>query len=113
WPEALSPAVRASTSFRSELRAFLAECTELGVLPGELEASGRETWAAAADFLEEYRDVLGGMRVAHRDIPELLAEATGLLRTADDAVLGPLAALRTILIDDAQELTRGGIRLVR
>lgn len=113
WPDALSPAVRASKGFRSELRAFLAECTELGVRPGELEDSGREVWQAAADFLAEYREVMDGMRVAHRDIPELLSEATGILGTADPASLGPLAALRTVLIDDAQELTRGGIRLVR
>jgi superfamily I DNA/RNA helicase len=113
WPETLSPAVRASKGFRSELRAFLAECTELGVLPGELEASGRDAWEAAADFLDEYREVMGGMRVSHRDIPELLAEATGLLAAADDSALGTLAALRVVLIDDAQELTRGGIRLVR
>ncbi|BDZ38835.1 ATP-dependent helicase [Microbacterium suwonense] len=113
WPEGLSPVVRASKGFRSELRAFLAECTELGVRPGELEESGREVWRAAADFLDEYRDVMAGMRVAHRDIPELLSEATAILRTADAADLGPLAALRTVLIDDAQELTRGGIRLVR
>lgn len=113
WPEALSPAVRASKGFRSELRAFLAECTELGVRPGELESSGREVWRAAADFLDEYRDVMGGMRVAHRDIPELLAEATGILAAEDDSALGPLAALRIVLIDDAQELTRGGVRLVR
>ncbi|WP_417503512.1 hypothetical protein [Microbacterium sp.] len=32
--DALSPAVRASKGFRSELRAFLAECTELGVHRG-------------------------------------------------------------------------------
>lgn len=113
WPDALSPAVRASKAFRSELRAFLAECTELAVEPGELAASQRETWSAAADFLDEYRDVMGGMRVAHRDIPELLGEATAILHTADAASLGPLADLRVVLIDDAQELTRGGIRLVR
>lgn len=113
WPETLSPSVRASKGFRSELRAFLAEITELGVAPGELEHSGREVWQAAADFLDEYRDVMGGMRVAHRDIPELLGEATGILATADAASLGPLASLRTVLIDDAQELTRGGVRLVR
>ena len=39
WPQALSPAVRASKGFRSELRAFLAECVELGAQPGELRAA--------------------------------------------------------------------------
>ncbi|WP_259363177.1 ATP-dependent helicase [Microbacterium esteraromaticum] len=113
WPDSLSPAVRASKGFRSELRAFLAECTELGIRPGELAASGREVWRAADDFLGEYREVMGGMRTAHRDVPELLAEATSILHTAEPAALGPLARLRVVLIDDAQELTRGGVRLVR
>ena len=113
WPPALSEPVRASKGFRSELRAFLAECTELGIRPGELADSGREAWQAADGFLDEYREVMGGMRTAHRDIPELLAEATAILHSAEPAALGPLADLRVVLIDDAQELTRGGIRLVR
>ncbi|PKI92081.1 ATP-dependent helicase [Actinomycetales bacterium SN12] len=112
WPEALSAPARGSKAFRSELRAFLAECTELGADPGELRASGDEAWRAAADFLEQYRAVLDSMRVAHRDAADLLAEATGILRYADAATLGPLASLRVVLIDDAQELTRGGIELV-
>lgn len=58
WPDALSPSVRASKGFRSELRAFLAECTEIGVDAAELRASGNEVWAATAEFLVEYRAVL-------------------------------------------------------
>ncbi|WCM56326.1 ATP-dependent helicase [Microbacterium sp. EF45047] len=112
WPEALSPSVRASKGFRSELRAFLAECTEHGVQPEELRAHGVEAWAAAADFLVQYRGVLDGLRFAHRDTADLLSEASAILRRADPAELGPLAALRVVLIDDAQELTRGGIAVV-
>ncbi|MFT4259020.1 ATP-dependent helicase [Microbacterium sp.] len=113
WPAALGPGVRASKGFRSELRAFLAECTELGAHPAELRAAGEETWAAMADFLVEYRLVLDAARAAHRDAADLLAEAAALLCTADAATLGPLAALRVVLIDDAQELTRGGIAIVQ
>ncbi|MBO9627716.1 MAG: UvrD-helicase domain-containing protein, partial [Microbacterium sp.] len=57
WPEALSASVRASKGFRSELRAFIAECTELSARPDELRAAGDPSWAAAADFLVEYRSV--------------------------------------------------------
>ncbi|WP_435743750.1 ATP-dependent helicase [Microbacterium sp. PMB16] len=113
WPETLSVSVRASKGFRSELRAFLAECTEIGVLPEQLRASGSEVWAAAAEFLVEYRSVLDAARSAHRDAADLLSEASMILRTADAAGLGPLAPLRVVLIDDAQELTRGGISVVR
>ncbi len=113
WPDALSPAVRGAKGFRSELRAFLAECTELGAEPAELRRTGDEVWCAAADFLVEYRRVLDRMRSAHRDAADLVAEATAIVRTAEPAVLGPLAPLRAVLIDDAQELTRGGVELVR
>ena len=113
WPPALSEPVRASKGFRSELRAFLAECTELGASPAELRATGDAVWTAAADFVEEYRAVLDALRAAHRDTADLLSEAAGILRTADGATLGPLAPLRVVLIDDAQELTRGGIGVVR
>ncbi|MCK2036287.1 ATP-dependent helicase [Microbacterium sp. SSW1-49] len=113
WPEALSPSVRASKGFRSELRAFLAECTELGARPGELRDAGDPVWAAAAEFLEEYRSVLDALRSAHRDAADLLSEASAILEVADPATLGPLAPLRVVLIDDAQELTRGGIAVVR
>src|SRR5690606_36501809 len=41
------------------------------------------------------------------------SEGAAILREADAATLGPLATLRAVLIDDAQELTRGGITLVR
>jgi len=113
WPESLSPTVRASKGFRSELRAFLAECTELGVLPEELQSSDRAVWRAAGDFMEEYRSVLGRMRTSYRDAADLVSEAAAILREGDAAALGPLAPLRVVLIDDAQEITRGGITLVR
>jgi superfamily I DNA/RNA helicase len=112
WPESLSAGVRASKGFRSELRAFLAECTELGVQPYELQAAERPVWRAVGAFVDEYRGVLAGMRTAYRDAADLLSEAAAILRDADAAVLGPLAALRVVLIDDAQEITRGGITVV-
>ena len=113
WPESLSEPVRASKGFRSELRAFLAECTELGASADELRATGDAVWAAAAEFMEEYRSVLDALRAAHRDAADLLSEAAGILRAADAPTLGALAPLRVVLIDDAQELTRGGIGVVR
>lgn len=112
WPESLSPGVRASKGFRSELRAFLAECSELGVQPHELQASQRPVWRAVGAFIDEYRGVLAGMRTAYRDAADLLSEAAAILRDADAAELGSLAALRVVLIDDAQEITRGGITVV-
>lgn len=113
WPAALGSGVRASRDFRSELRTFIAECTELGVGPDELRGSTNEVWSAAAGFIEEYRTVLDGLRSAHRDSADLLAEASAILRSSDSHELGPLSALRVVFIDDAQELTRGGVEIVR
>ena len=113
WPDALSASVRASRGFRSELRAFLAECTELGATAAELRDAGEPVWAAAAEFLSEYREVLDALRSAHRDAADLLSEAATVLRRAEPSTLGPLAPLRVVLIDDAQELTRGGVGVVR
>jgi superfamily I DNA/RNA helicase len=113
WPERLSPSVRASKGFRSELRALIAECTEIGASPAELHATGDDVWRAAAEFLVEYRTVLDALRAAHRDAADLLSEASEILRSAEPATLGPLASLKVVLIDDAQELTRGGVSVVR
>lgn len=116
WPESLGALVRRSKPFRAELRAFLAQCTDLGADPGVLAAlaehSGSETWRAAASFFAEYRYTVSRLRPAHRDPAELVHEAAGLLRGADDRVLGPAAGLRVLLVDDAQELTRGGLALI-
>ncbi|QBR73964.1 ATP-dependent helicase [Microbacterium sediminis] len=110
WPAHLGPSVRRSAGFRSELRAFFSELVELGVTPAELETLGSDTWAAVAGFARDYRNVIAGMRAAHRDSAELYAEAAAILRSG--APLGELDRLRTVLIDDAQELTRGGVDLV-
>lgn len=121
WPESLPEPVRASRSFRTELRALLAETTEHGVEPEELTAlgtaTGRGRWVAAASFLREYRDAVGAMRAAYRDAADLVAEAAALIRTAPagdagSVRLGPAAGLRVVLVDDAQELTRGGATLL-
>ncbi|WP_243074588.1 UrvD/REP family ATP-dependent DNA helicase [Microbacterium sp. SS28] len=122
WPAALGPALRASRQFRAELRALSAECSERAIAPEALAGAGeaydRPAWTAAASFLREYRDVLGSMRSAHRDPAELVHEAAGLLAGAargdkGEQRLGAAADLRVVLLDDAQELTPGGVGLVR
>ena len=122
WPATLGPAVRASRTFRAELRALLAECTERGIGPVELASAGRrlgrEAWVGAAEFLTDYRFTVGAMRAEHRDPAELLREAAAILATAPsgaagEALLGPPARLRAVLVDDAQELTRGGMAMLR
>lgn len=118
WPASLPLAARASAVFRSELRAFVAECAQLGVDETELAAiaqgNAHESWGAIASFLTDYRAVLAHMRSAHRESAELISEAADIVRGASmpGAELGALGRLRAVLVDDAQELTRGGIDLV-
>lgn len=122
WPGDLGPHVRASRSFRTELRTLIAECAQLRIDPGELARLGaahdRPAWVAAASFLSDYRDVMGQMRAAHREAADLVAEAAAILRDASpggsaEARIGGPALLKVVLVDDAQELTRGGIELIR
>ncbi|MGW9111950.1 PD-(D/E)XK nuclease family protein [Microbacterium sp. NPDC055683] len=110
WPAHLGAPVRATKGFRSELRQLLAQVAELGVSPDELAALGSETWTAVAGFLRDYETVRDGMRSPHRDVSELFAQAAAIVR-GGGAVPG-LERLRAVLVDDAQELTRGGVGLV-
>lgn len=115
WPGTVPAEVRSTSGFRTELRAFLAECTTLGLGPAELRdraaAEDRPVWAAVASFAVDYADVRDRMRGAHRDAVTLLREAAGLVGGADAAALLP-PGLRAILVDDAQELTVGGVELL-
>ncbi|HYP73186.1 MAG TPA: ATP-dependent helicase, partial [Microbacterium sp.] len=118
WPGWLGPEIRATRGFRAELRAFIAECTTLGIEPARLAELGREqdveAWPAVASFARELHAVRARMRGAHRDAAGLVREAIGLLRTLPEGApgLGAIARLRTIIVDDAQELTLGGVELL-
>lgn len=115
WPEWLGPAVRGTKGFRTEVRAFLAECTTLGIESHRLRELGVAhsvpVWGAMASFLDEYLQVRADMRGAHRDAAGLVREAVGILRTAPpDAEL--VDRIAVVLVDDAQELTLGGVELL-
>lgn len=117
WPQWLGADVRSSKGFRAEVRAFFADCTALGIEPGALAEFGRsrgiEVWPALASFFAEYLHVRADLRGAHRDAAGLVREAGGIVRTgAGGASSGPLAGLKVVLVDDAQELTLGGVELL-
>ncbi|WP_144835129.1 ATP-dependent DNA helicase [Microbacterium sp. BH-3-3-3] len=119
WPAWLWSAIRATRGFRGDLRAFLAECTDLGVTSADLAELARQhelpVWASLASFADEYRAVRAAMRGAHRDAADLAREAVAVLDEAlvDRDLLGRFASLKCVLVDDAQELTSGGIDLLR
>ncbi|MFB7891536.1 ATP-dependent helicase [Microbacterium sp. NPDC056044] len=115
WPDWLGPAIRGTAGFRTEVRTFLAECTTLGIEPRRLrelgERHGLPAWVALSSFFVDYLQVRGAMRGAHRDAAGLVREAVGLLRTAPPGSPA-VDRVRVVLVDDAQELTLGGVELL-
>lgn len=115
WPAWLGADIRATPGFRAELRAFFAECLARGIDPESLTEEV-ECWPAVASFARDYRRVRAQMRGDHRDAAELVHEATRIVRTTPVAeALGGAEALegvRVLLVDDAQELTAGGVDLL-
>jgi superfamily I DNA/RNA helicase/RecB family exonuclease len=115
WPDWLAPGIRGTAGFRTEVRTFFAECTTLGIGPDRLRALGerdeRPAWVSLASFFDEYLDVRADMRGAHRDAAGLVREAVGLVRLRGEGIAA-LDRVRTILVDDAQELTLGGVELL-
>lgn len=116
WPEWMSAEVRGTAGMRAELRAFLAEMTTLGITPDDLaeraERTGHDAWASVASFAREYALVRSRMRGAHRDAAGLVREAVDLADRLGEGSVDVLDGLRVILVDDAQELTLGGVELL-
>ncbi|MEY4533280.1 MAG: hypothetical protein RI926_1049 [Actinomycetota bacterium] len=112
WPDPLVPEVRHRRAFRSELRDVLARSTEMGWGPAELRIQGQSRehpeWVAVADFWDEYRDVIAGFRTESFDSAEILAIGTTAL--GDPAVM---PGVEIVLVDDAQELTYGAVRMLQ
>src|SRR5690606_17461684 len=110
WPEQFTGALRSSATFRAELREFLAECTRYGIGENELRASDDPRWQAVAKFLDSYNSVMAQRLPGRRETAELLREASNIVRTGHE--YGPFKNLRAVIVDDAQELTRGGLDLL-
>ncbi|WP_156762031.1 ATP-dependent helicase [Microbacterium karelineae] len=110
WPEHLGPTVRRSRDFRSELRGFLDTAVELDASRDELSGLSEGAWAPVAALLAEYASVVQNLRTDALDAAELVSGAVRALREGRE--LPTIERLRVVLVDDAQELTRGGVALV-
>jgi superfamily I DNA/RNA helicase len=115
WPMPLDDELRRLAGFRSELRDLLMRVEEYGVSAEQLarlgESNERPEWIAASRFMTTYRRVLAFYRGDNLDSSELVAEAARVVTRGDD--LGALAALRLVVLDDAQEITESVLSLVR
>ncbi|MDF9809152.1 superfamily I DNA/RNA helicase/RecB family exonuclease [Aurantimicrobium minutum] len=112
WPDPLVPEVRQRRAFRSELRDLFARSTEMGWTPVDLRSEGETRehpeWVAASQFWSEYREVIAGFRTESFDSSEILAIGANAL--ADSAVM---PNVELVLVDDAQELTYGAVRILQ
>ena len=115
WPEMLDASVRRLRGFRTELRELMARATEYDVSPSRLRELGRTTgraaWVAAADFIQEYLDIVASSRTHQLDPAELARFAVVAVRDGrpDDRV----SRLRLVVVDDLQEATESTLALLR
>lgn len=113
WPDHLGPDVRRLPAFRTELRDAIARLSEHGWSTDQLRAASREravpAWGAVADFVDEYRRILGASRPGQLDPAELVRAAVGLVR---DPVAGMPPAPQLVVLDDAHDATPSGFDLM-
>ncbi|AMB58012.1 UrvD/REP family ATP-dependent DNA helicase [Microterricola viridarii] len=122
WPHPLGEEVRQMRGFRTELRELSMRCAEYGVSMPRLAELGRAhdhpEWVAAAEFLDGYADNKEQARPGQYDSAELSTEAAVYVARAEAGAagtltLGPLAGVRLIAVDDAQDATASTIALLR
>ncbi|WP_226345127.1 PD-(D/E)XK nuclease family protein [Agilicoccus flavus] len=115
WPGELEHAL-ATRGFRAELRDLLMRAVELGVEAHELadlgRYHGRPEWVGAADVLREYDQVTALAFPGAYDPAWVLGCAADLVEDDDETAADLAADLDLVVVDDAQELTRAGLRLL-
>ena len=113
WPAHINQVTRSLSGFRAELRDLIATCQELGMDSAalfELDVKHPE-WAAASHIFYMYEQLLATPEFENRfDAPSLVNRAVELL---GENPIHSLHDFKTILIDDAQELTPGIARLIK
>ncbi|WP_116114249.1 ATP-dependent helicase [Austwickia chelonae] len=115
WPVELAEALT-TRGFRTELRDLLMRAAEGGIGPAGLADLGhrhhRPEWVAAARVADEYDHVTALSRAGAFDPAALLATAVDVLDHDPMLIDTLLPGLRAVIVDDAQELTPPGARLL-
>lgn len=126
WPAHLRPALT-TAGFATELRNLLARCAERGLDPLELQQLGRRRgrpeWIAAGQFAQRYEQVMllrgaVGLAAPQATAPalsaaELVGAALEAFAVDPELLAAERARVRTLLVDDAQQLDPQAARLVR
>ncbi len=117
WPAQFNRQVLELSGFRAELRDFITVCLEHGINVAELRALGEKhekpEWSASALFFERYLQTVSSAEYSGRfDASSLLRIAGQWLGTQAEWP-AELTSIRTIIVDDAQELTPSAMRLLK
>lgn len=115
WPPALAQA-RRTRGFARELGSLLARATERGIGSQRLRAigraEGRDDLVAAADFLDQYDNVLGDQNAL--DYSALIATAVALLQDPASGVRDQLRRrFRHVFVDEYQDTDPSQVALLR
>ncbi|MCL2540953.1 MAG: ATP-dependent helicase [Nocardioidaceae bacterium] len=115
WPPELAQA-RRTRGFARELTALIGRATERGLGSRRLREVGRESdraaWVAAADFLDQYDDVLGDQNAL--DYSALIATAVALLQDPTSGVRDDLRRrFKHVFVDEYQDTDPSQVALLR
>ena len=115
WPESLGEAV-GTRGFRKELRELFDRISEHGLEAGALQDLGesldRPEWVAAAQFYQEYRDLLDLGSAEAFDPAGLLAAAAHILEDNPEFLAAEHERLHLVMVDDLQEANPAQQRLL-
>jgi len=111
WPRELHAALP-TRGFTDEVRTLLGRARSLGLGPADLRrvAAGRDDWAAVAEFMAEYLDVLDSRGVV--DYAELVARAVAYAES-DEGQAELRAAYDLVLVDEYQDTDPSQERLLQ
>ena len=108
WPKQLDSTVRSLTGFRTELRDLIAVAIEHGITPSKLAelalVQNVAQWQAASICYQQYLELQNSAELQKYDSASLLREAARIVSEEQD-LPEAITQIKTLLIDDAQELT--------
>jgi superfamily I DNA/RNA helicase/RecB family exonuclease len=108
WPKQLDSTVRSLTGFRTELRDLIAVAIEHGITPSKLAELAMvqkvAQWQAASICYQQYLELQNSAESQKYDSASLLREAARIVSGEQD-LPEAITQIKTLLIDDAQELT--------
>jgi superfamily I DNA/RNA helicase/RecB family exonuclease len=108
WPKQLDKTVRSLTGFRTELRDLIAVAIEHGITPERLSQLAQQQsvsqWQSASICYQQYLELQNSSESQKYDSASLLRGAASVVETSED-LPDSITSLKTLLIDDAQELT--------